>query len=276
MEGKHVVTRFTNNQFSHFLDSIPYEMPLQIEFATQDSSKSKKKSWLTTMRTPGDDVSLVIGLLYSEGIINVIDEIQSIETNAQNQHNITVSFKKKLNAEDFAGDLRVYSSCGLCGKQEISDMVKNILHIPKQGLPKISSRTLTRISNSVLNHMEHYRRTGGMHACALFNMEGNILSTKEDIGRHNAMDKLIGQALSDGYWPLEDLGVFLSGRASFELVQKAAMAGIPIVASVGAPSNLSIELADIYGLTLIGFLKEDSFNIYTHQNRVSEMLENLD
>ncbi len=250
-------------------DFVALEQPLEIVISYPDQGKQKSISWMTTMRTPGEDINLIIGLLYTENIINSIENIhfvKLVDPAEENRYQVFLKSRPSFNLQQ--RDHLVNSSCGVCGKSSIDQIRQLILYSPTPGIPKFSHHALFQLSASIKDFMPVFSKSGGIHACGLFNEKGILEAIFEDIGRHNALDKLIGHLVAKKKIPLKYFGLFLSGRASFELVQKGAMAGIPLIVSVGAPSSLAIELADECGITLVGFLKYNSFNTYTYPERI--------
>jgi FdhD protein len=250
-------------------DFVALEQPLEIIISYPEQDAQETISWMTTMRTPGQDINLITGLLYSENIIKAFDDlhfIKLIDEKEENTYQVFLKSKPAINLQQ--RNHLVNSSCGVCGKTSIDQIRQHIIFTPKRGHPKFAQESLFRLSNSVENSMPTFNKSGGIHACGLFDLEGNIKAIFEDVGRHNALDKLIGHLVANEKIPLTNFGLFLSGRASFELVQKGAMVGIPFIVSVGAPSSLAIEMADECGITLAGFLKTKSFNIYTYPERI--------
>ena len=257
-------------------DTLAIEEPLEIRIAFGDNKNRVIRNVSVTMRTPGNDEELAIGFLFTEGIINHKNDLRSVGhcfiACAENKENIiqielneTVIPALKNTERNFY----TTSSCGVCGKGSIEAIrtVSSYQPDTKYDL-SISQEVLLKLPDLLRQQQSIFDITGGLHACALFTKEGDLLLSREDVGRHNALDKLIGAALNAELLPLKDNILLLSGRASFELVQKAAMAGISIIAAVGAPSSLAVELAEEFKITLIGFLRQHRFNIYTQEQRI--------
>ena len=256
-------------------DHLAVEEPLEIQLEYGMTNDRQRKSISITMRTPGHDIELAKGFLFTEGIITSFDQIQSAEIIKQwNQYeegnivlislveNITIDFQK-LERHFYTS-----SSCGVCGKSSI-DAVQVNSKIPLPvGKPNFEIKKIHQFPATLRELQTVFDETGGLHAAALFDQEGHLKLLREDIGRHNAVDKLIGAALDMKLFPLHHFLIFVSGRASFELVQKSLIAGIPILAAVGAPSSLAVQLAEESGMTLLGFVREKRFNIYTHPDRI--------
>ncbi len=256
-------------------DVLAIEEPLEIRLAYQEAGISKVKSISVTMRTPGHTADLATGFLYTEGIINSIDQISAVGqtafTCAENKENIiqvTLEDGVVPHLQNTDRNFYTTSSCGVCGKGSINAIrtVSSTERSPDD--LTISADQLYGLPRALREQQAVFDDTGGLHACALFNTSGDLLFLREDVGRHNALDKLIGASLQMGQLPLNDHILLLSGRASFELIQKAAMADIRIVAAIGAPSSLAVQLAEEFNITLIGFLRDQRFNIYTLPHRI--------
>lgn len=266
------ITRMQSGSFIEAADQLAVEEPLQIQLLYGSSGNEQRKNLAVTMRTPGNDEELAAGFLCTEGIITSNTQLISIIAAASGENTVLVILKG-----DFIPDLQgqernfyVSSSCGVCGKSGI-DAVRKEIKFPDSDSPlKITAAVLQRLPDMLRKQQEVFKSTGGLHACALFDSSGTILSSREDVGRHNALDKLIGNAFLKSQLPLRGTILLLSGRASFELVQKAAIAGIRIIAAIGAPSSLAVQLANEAGITLVGFLKSDRFNIYSGSGRITE------
>ena len=245
-------------------DPVAVEEPLEIKIAHGQSSATLSTISIT-MRTPVADHALAIGFLFTEGIIkNKLDV-----TGFDQQGNVITLFLKEELIIDLPSVTRNFyttSSCGVCGKASI-EAIQVESQVNKNSFV-VSHSVIHSLPVKLIPAQENFRFTGGLHASALFDVEGNLLLLQEDVGRHNALDKAIGSVLLSGQYAFEKMILLVSGRASFELVQKAAVAGIPIVAAIGAPSSLAVELAEEKGISLLGFLKSDRFNIYSHPNRI--------
>jgi FdhD protein len=234
-----------------------------------------------TMRTPGDDFALAAGFLVSEGVLGRADELANIvycagaTEDGSNTYNVVdVKLAPGVPVPDITLERNVYttSSCGLCGKASL-DAVRTTARWPvgdDENAPmRIAPETLASLPDRLRAAQRVFDRTGGLHAAALFTPEGELLDVREDVGRHNAVDKLVGRALQQGLLPLSGAVLLVSGRASFELAQKAVMAGIPVLAAVSAPSSLAVDLAAETGLTLVGFLRGASMNVYAGEHRLA-------
>lgn len=255
-----LIQKTRNNHISKENDFVAVEAPLQIEINGKPSS--------ITMRTPGDDIALAVGFLFTEGMISDFNDIASLVQIDENSVNIVpedgIIIQHQLTERNFYAT----SSCGVCGKSSVENIAAKSLFMPSFKNIQIKDSTLYTLQEKLIAVQSAFEMTGGLHACALFSLNGSYTYHSEDVGRHNALDKLIGHALMAGRLPLDEHILLLSGRASFELIQKASMAGIQIIASVGAPSSLAVELAASNEQTLIGFLKKNSFNIYCGDHRI--------
>jgi FdhD protein len=257
-------------------DLLAIEEPLEIRLGFGPANQREQKSLSVTMRTPGHDYELAAGFLFTEGIIQSCTQIESIkycvDTGKQEEKDNVVRVELKpeviIDFEKMQRHFYTSSSCGVCGKSSI-DLVKQQCQGIQSDL-KVSEKIIHSLPDKLREAQLVFEHTGGLHASALFNAEGKMILLREDVGRHNALDKVIGAMLFKSEIPLSNYVLLVSGRASFELVQKAALAGIPVLAAVGAPSSLAVELAREAGMTLIGFLRAQRFNIYTAEHRVSE------
>lgn len=249
-------------------DLLAVEEPLEIRIVYGPENDRKQKNISVTMCTPGNDEELAAGFLFTEGIITHKDDIMNCGATGNNI--VIAALRPGISFDPKKIERHFYtsSSCGVCGKSSI-DAVKNVFgrQHEKDNI-QIRSATLTGLPETLRKQQEVFEHTGGLHASALFDLYGNLLLTREDVGRHNALDKLIGAALMNGDLPLNNHILLLSGRASFELIQKAAVAGIKIVCAVGAPSSLAVELAKETDITLVGFLRDGRFNIYCGERRI--------
>ena len=254
-----IIRRKGDGELEYLTDDLTIEEPLEIRVA--------RKPIATTMRTPGHDEELAAGFLLSEAIVRDRDQIASISVTGDNTVDVelTARVKLKLNSTKRFGTIS--SSCGLCGKTNIDAMRQNFAAVGSTDI-RIDIETLLSLPKTLRNAQSHFARTGGIHAAGIFGVDGKLEIAREDIGRHNAVDKGIGRAFLDEQLPLERHILVVSGRASFEIIQKALAARIPIVAAVSAPSSLAVELARDSNQTLIGFLRPPCFNIYTHIERV--------
>ena len=265
---KQPIIKIVEGQHLPFEDLVVIEAPLEIRIHYFSKGKWTKKKLAVTMRTPGDDKSLAIGFLFSEGIIGHFSDITSIEKIEDNILIISLLKKVVVAMDTLERNFYATSSCGVCGKASIDKLTKTSCFFPRPALPKISPTTLGKLPLLLRDIQSLFDQTGGIHAAAIFSTRGDLVKVAEDVGRHNAVDKLIGHCLQNNQIPLRKEVLMLSGRISFELVQKAMMVGIPIIAAVGAPSSLAIELAEETDITLIGFLKAERFNVYCGEERL--------
>lgn len=252
-------------------DLLAVEEPLEIRIVYGDDTNRQQKNISITMCTPGHDEELATGFLFTEGIIKAKEEVRRcISTGDAGNHIVIADLEPGISFDPKKIERHFYtsSSCGVCGKSSI-DAVKTVFggNGSKDSV-RVTAAILTTLPEALRKQQEVFEHTGGLHASALFDLAGNLLLTREDVGRHNALDKLIGALLMEGAVPLDRHILLLSGRASFELIQKAAMAGIKIVCAVGAPSSLAVELARECDMTLVGFLRDGRFNIYTGEQRI--------
>jgi len=257
------IIRVENKSITRELDTVSVESPLSIKILDKNGLES---SLGLLMRTPGDDPSLIRGLLFCEGIIQSESDILEIN-NFPDYHQVVLSNNVIFNPEVHNRKLTMTSSCGICGKESIS----NLIHIHGPELPEnifIDIEVISNAISSLKSGQNFFSTTGGTHACARLDESGSLISISEDIGRHNAMDKLIGNALKENKLPVGKEIVIVSGRASFELVQKSLRAGFPIMVALGAPSTLAVDLALEHGMTLIGFAKKNKITIFSGSKRI--------
>lgn len=265
------VTRVGGSR-EHFDDAVAVEEPLEIQLQIHSG---ERRSVSVTMRTPGSDVELACGFLFTEGIVESADQIESVRMCGRSddgavKENIARVHLRESVAIDFSKLQRNFyttSSCGICGKASI-DAVRARGLVPSKSSTRVTAAELRSCVLRAAEAQSLFPRTGGVHASALFDEQQKVVDLAEDVGRHNALDKVIGRALLDRRLPLDRCVLVLSGRISFELVQKAAAAGIPIIIAVGAPSSLAIELASSLGMTLVGFARGETFNIYCGGERI--------
>lgn len=264
------VKHFASGQSQLRDDRVVVEEPLEIKLEYGNEGDRKSMSLSVTMRTPGDDHDLSTGFLYTEGIIKSHNDIISISSDDDNLVRVSLSPGCHFSPGDVTRHFYASSSCGVCGKASI-DMVRiRAPWILKPEHPKVGKEVLSKLAQTLRKAQEIFAETGGLHAAGLFKPDGSMILSREDVGRHNALDKLIGRAMLTVGLPLSDYVCVVSGRAGFELVQKAWMAGFPVFAAVGAPSSLAVELADLQNMTLIGFLRSDRWNIYADTGRMQE------
>ncbi|MGB1038344.1 MAG: formate dehydrogenase accessory sulfurtransferase FdhD [Bacteroidia bacterium] len=241
-------------------DAVAVEAPLEIQI--QEFGKEKPRAISVTMRTPGDDEDLALGFLFTEGILHNYSQVKAVKYHGENIVKIYVKEGVEIHLQNTERNFYTTSSCGVCGKASIDAIrTKTQFEISSTTVP--SANVLFSLKDKLVSEQSLFSKTGGIHAAAIFDSEGKLILMHEDVGRHNALDKVIGECFRRGLLPLNDKTLLLSGRTSFELVQKATMAGIPTIVSVGAPSSLAVELARESGQNLIGFLKNNSYNLYT-------------
>lgn len=267
-------------------DVLAVEEPLEIRIGLPTDGKMKHRAVSITMRTPGEDAELAAGFLFTEGIIHTPDQIKQIRhcglkigkgsdvferTATLNSNTIRVDLSKGIDLDLKRLERNFYttSSCGVCGKASIEALATGVQPIIKNKF-SVSREVIHSLPDTLRSSQGVFDQTGGLHASALFDSDGKLDIVREDVGRHNALDKVIGAKFIDGKVQLSDKILLVSGRASFELVQKALMAGIPILAAVGAPSSLAVELAAEYGMTLLGFVRDGRFNVYSGAERICQ------
>lgn len=264
------VSRYVQGTTTIEKDTLAVEEPLGIYLQYGPQSSATTQSVSVTMRTPGADKELSVGFLFTEGII--CDPAQVTEARegvfGENTALVKLSEEAKPVLRNAERNFYTTSSCGVCGKTSIDAIRVTSQFASLQDDILTRPDVLLRLPQLLREQQETFNSTGGLHASALFTSEGKFVSLKEDVGRHNALDKLIGEAFLTQKLPLSSSILLLSGRASFELLQKAIMAGIRIVAAIGAPSSLAVELAEEHDVTLVGFLRDARFNVYTHSRRI--------
>jgi FdhD protein len=272
------VDRFRNGEWTADPDLVVREEPLEIRLGYGPLTDRRQRSVAVTMRTPGNDFELALGFLRSEGVIRQYADVSSVRycTDGgtrevlENIVRVELSESVPVDFDRLQRHFYTTSSCGVCGKTSLEAVQAECPPGPGDAVHpfRIAVELLTKIPDAMRGTQTVFTHTGGLHAAALFDEGGRMTLLREDVGRHNALDKLIGARFASGEWPIGAHGLFLSGRACFELVQKAAVAGIPLIAAVGAPSDLAVSLAQSAGITLIGFLRENRFNIYSHPERI--------
>jgi FdhD protein len=262
------VKRIDGGSSSSFQDLLAIEEPLEIRLGDQPVS--------ITMRTPGHDFELAAGFLFTEGILQGSHQIHRIRRTAvtgnsrQAGNSVTVELNAGAEVDFKRLERHFYtsSSCGVCGKASIDAIQMQGCPVLPRDSPLVQSEVIHRLPEALRHQQAVFERTGGLHAAALFDAKGNLLLLREDVGRHNAVDKLIGAEMLRDHTPLHDKLILVSGRVSFELTQKALMAGIPFMAAVGAPSSLAVETAMRFNMTLVGFVRDGRFNIYSGASRI--------
>jgi FdhD protein len=276
MHSKYKVHKFKSDTHEEKDDLISIEEPLEISLKFEKENKTITQLLSITLRTPGQDEDLVRGFLYNEQIIKDIKHISSIEKfgdkvgqyNLQNKILVTLNDSSNVDITKIKRDFLTNSSCGVCGKSSL-----DALEVIKQDKtpkldPKLNSKIIISAPDILRNNQTEFAQTGGIHASGLFNKDGTLINIKEDVGRHNALDKLIGNALINRQIDPSNQFITCSGRLNFELIQKVLMTNIGIIIGVGAPTSLAIDLANKFDMTLIGFVKKDSYNVYTNSQKV--------
>ena len=262
------IKRFGNGLFSDVEDELAVEEPLQLQMAWYDGNGlHQQKNIAVTMRTPGHDEELAAGFLFTEGVLQHPEQILGMYPG---QNNVLIALRRGATPVLQQAERNFYttSSCGICGKTGI-DAIKTVsMYGNDPDKLRLPANLFYGLQQSLQQKQVLFESTGGLHAAALFDTLGNCISLREDVGRHNALDKLIGAAFVNKQLPLHKHILLLSGRAGFELIQKATMAGIRVIAAVGAPSSLAVQLANEAGITLIGFLRNERFNVYSGAERV--------
>lgn len=259
-----------------FEDSVAVEEPLEIQVVSGGAAGAAAKSVSVTMRTPGHDEELAAGFLFTEGIVTSRDQVVAIThvgrpdaaSGVPNTVRVDIAPDVELDLGRLERHFYTTSSCGVCGKATLEALTVAGCASLSDERTVFSPAILLALPARVRERQAVFRSTGGLHAAAVFGPDGNIDVVREDVGRHNATDKVIGAMLAAGTLPGRGKGLFVSGRASFELVQKALVAGIPLIAAVGAPSSLAVDTARQFGMTLVGFLRDGGFNVYTGSERI--------
>tara|TARA_B100000212_G_scaffold58150_1_gene39016 strand:+ start:305 stop:1144 length:840 start_codon:yes stop_codon:yes gene_type:complete len=276
MNSKYKIVKFRENKFENVDDFISIEEPLEISIRYKEHDKWIKNSLSITMRTPGHDEDLVRGFLFNEQIIQGLNDIETIESfgekvgqyNIQNKILVTLNNSKNVNISKIKRDFLTNSSCGVCGKSSLDALEILKKEKTSKSNPKLSKEVLINSPSMLRENQSEFAKTGGIHASGLFSSNGNLISLREDVGRHNALDKLIGNSLMSKNLQPNNQFITCSGRLNFELVQKVLMTNIGLMIGVGAPTSLAIDLANKFDMTLVGFVKEDSFNVYTNKQKV--------
>ena len=276
MDIKYNVTKLRENNTEDIKDSVSVEEPLEMNLKFKINGKWQTENLSITMRTPGNDEDLIAGFLFNERIILNIDEIENIEKkgekvgdyNIQNKIEATINNSKNIDIGKFKRNFLTNSSCGVCGKTSLDtvEVIKNEkLDI---SFPKINKKIILKSPELLMNEQSEFVKTGGIHASSLIDKNGKIIATREDVGRHNALDKLVGHVHKKKLIDNHSQFIACSGRLNFELIQKGLMSNIGLMAGGGAPTSLAIDLAKRFNMTLLGFVKKNSFNIYTNKERV--------
>jgi FdhD protein len=264
------IKRIINGISKETTDLVAVEEPIEILLTYSTASGRIQKNIAVIMRTPGNDTELTAGFLFTEGIIQSKAALAEIKHVASDDNRVMVILKENVIPVLNNAERNFYStsSCGICGKASIDAIRTTSLYQNEPAVISVKASSLYQLQDILISQQEIFNDTGGIHACALFTAGGDLIMLREDVGRHNALDKLIGASLISENLPLNNCILLLSGRASFELIQKAYMAGIQLIVAVGAPSSLAVEMAIETGITLIGFLRNERFNIYSGDQRV--------
>ena len=277
MDIKYKITKLKNNSTEEVNDAVSVEEPLEMNLRYNLENKWHIENITITMRTPGNDEDLIAGFLLNERIIENINQIEKIEKkgdkvgdyNINNTVEATISNTNNLDIGKIKRNFITNSSCGVCGKTSLDAI--EVIKDEKLDLsfPKINKEVILKAPELLINQQSEFSRTGGIHASGLINHDGEIIAAREDVGRHNALDKLIGFVTKEKLIDNHSQFIACSGRLNFELIQKGLMANIGVMIGVGAPTSLAIDLAKRFNMTLVGFVKKNSFNIYTNKNRIN-------
>jgi len=276
MNSKYKTLKYKKNKILNVQDLVSIEEPLEMVVRYKRANKWVDNSISITMRTPKNDEDLIVGLLFCEGIIQKISEVEKVEFlgkkvgkfDLQNKIRATLNNGENLDIKHLRRNFLTNSSCGVCGKTSMDSLEIICKKKINKDIPKIKNELITKIPDLLRKSQSEFSKTGGIHASALFNKKGQPLVIKEDVGRHNALDKVIGHCFKNSIFDTKNQFIACSGRLSFELVQKSIMANIGVLMGVGAPTSLAIDLAKRFGMTLIGFVKSDSFNVYCGESRI--------
>jgi len=276
MDIKYKILKLKNGASQEVKDFISVEEPLEMNLKFKSKNKWQSENISITMRTPGNDEDLITGFLFNERIIEKAENVVKIEKqgelvgdyNIKNKIEATIDDIKNIEIDKLKRNFLMNSSCGICGKTSLDTV--EVIKKDKLDLsfPKIRQKIILKSPELLVSKQSEFTKTGGIHASALIDKSGNLIATREDVGRHNALDKLIGHVQKKKLIDNHSQFIACSGRLNFELVQKALMSNIGVMAGVGAPTSLAIDLAKRFGMTLLGFVKNNSFNIYTNKERI--------
>ena len=276
MNIKYNVIKLKENKKEEIKDYVSVEEPLEMNLRFKKNGNWQTKNLSITMRTPGKDEDLIVGFLFNERIIENVSQIVKVKKqgnkvgdyNIQNKIEATINSIKKVDIAKIKRNFLMNSSCGVCGKTALDtvEIIKN--EKLNLSFPKIKKEIIMKSSELLLSEQAEFSKTGGIHASSLINDSGKVVVTREDVGRHNALDKLIGYSHKNKLIDNNSQFIACSGRLNFELVQKGLMSNIGVMAGVGAPTTLAVDLAKRFGMTLLGFVKNNSFNIYTNKERI--------
>ena len=276
MNSNYKVLKFESKVLNEFDDQISIEEPLEIILKYKDKKTWVEKTISITMRTPGHDEDLVRGFLFNERVVEQINHIDNIELvgdpvgqyNLKNKAVATINNSENIDIDKIKRNFLTNSSCGVCGKTSLDSL--EIIKKDKilRSVPKINHEIIMKSPLMLRQNQSEFAKTGGIHASGLFDKKGNVIALREDVGRHNALDKLIGLVLKENLLDNNSQFLTCSGRLNFDLVQKALMANIGVLVGVGAPTSLAVDLAKKFNMTLVGFVKDKSFNIYSNNERI--------
>jgi len=276
MNSNYKVLKFKSKVLNEFDDQISIEEPLEIILKYKDKKTWVEKTISITMRTPGHDEDLVRGFLFNERVVEQINHIDNIELvgdpvgqyKLKNKAVATINNSENIDIDKIKRNFLTNSSCGVCGKTSLDSL--EIIKKDKilRSVPKINHEIIMKSPLMLRQNQSEFAKTGGIHASGLFDQKGNVIALREDVGRHNALDKLIGLVLKENLLDNNSQFLTCSGRLNFDLVQKALMANIGVLVGVGAPTSLAVDLAKKFNMTLVGFVKDTSFNIYSNNERI--------
>lgn len=270
------ISKFCGDRQRSLADRVAVEEPLEIQLGAATPEGAAARSISITMRTPGDDTELALGFLFTESIIRDPSQVASVEavgepdagTGLRNRIKVDLNPDVEIDIGRLERHFYTTSSCGVCGKASIDALRVEGMESLLSDRSTFSRAIIVALPERLRSGQQTFDETGGLHAAALFGADGEIIVVREDVGRHNALDKVIGWMFMNGRTPARGEGLLVSGRASFELMQKSLVAGIPLLAAVGAPSSLAVQLAREFGMTLIGFLRDGKFNVYNDNQRI--------
>ena len=276
MNSKYKILKYKSGKLNKIEDLISIEEPLEISIKFKNKGTWTQNIISITMRTPGNDEDLVRGFLFNEKIIEKNEFIEKIESAGEkvgeyklkNKIIVTLNNSENVDIDKIKRNFLTNSSCGVCGKTSLDSLEIIKKNKVVKSLPKITKEIIIKSPTILRDNQSEFSKTGGIHASGLFASDGRLVSIKEDVGRHNALDKLIGYSLNKGILAPSSQFITCSGRLNFELVQKVLMTNIGILIGVGAPTSLAVDLANKFDITLIGFVKEDSFNVYSNEDRI--------
>jgi len=276
MNSNYKLLKFESKVLNEFDDQISIEEPLEIILKYKDKKTWVEKTISITMRTPGHDEDLVRGFLFNERVVEQINHIDNIELvgdlvgqyKLKNKAVVTINNSENIDIDKIKRNFLTNSSCGVCGKTSLDSL--EIIKKDKilRSTPKINHEIIMKSPLMLRQNQSEFAKTGGIHASGLFDKKGNVIALREDVGRHNALDKLIGLVLKENLLDNNSQFLTCSGRLNFDLVQKALMANIGVLVGVGAPTSLAVDLAKKFNMTLVGFVKDKSFNIYSNNERI--------